>query len=69
MCAGALLGNAAPPVISVSGFRWDRLLKPDQARLPFFAEVAQTQAQGALTGSLAEVQSPQASSEEVLKQV
>ncbi len=37
-----MIGNCARvnAVMTVSGFDWSWLLKPDQARMPFFADMA-----------------------------
>ena len=47
--AGSVLGkgSSSHAVMAVSGFDWGRLLKPDQARMPFFTDMLPS-ARGAL---------------------
>ena len=54
--AGAVLHGAGAPVMAVSGFIWDRLLKPAQQRMHFFQDFAPSVERGAVQHSAAAVE-------------
>ena len=58
-------------VTAVSGFDWGRLLKPDQAHMPFFADVAPAASFGtaASAASRKDARLPAASAEDLYSKV
>lgn len=63
-------GSKLQAVTAVSEFDWGRLLKPDQAHMPFFADVAPAANTGSTLAALRDGgQLPAASAEDVYAKV